>query len=142
MINSRKSLVFPVSMWLCSRLIIVVAMLGVAPFLNATNGGIQAQFGWDVFSAWDSDFYQKISTSGYEVLANHQPGANVAFFPLFPIAIYLVHQLGIPTAIAGTVINNLALLGTLILFYDWVASHNGESVARWVTAVLAWCPLS
>ncbi len=139
---NKDNLVFPAYMWLFSRIVILVAMLLIAPLLPAPPGGIQSHFGWEVFSVWDSDFYEKIASSGYEILENQQPGANVAFFPLFPIAIYLLSKLGISTTIAGTIINHLAFLGTLLLVYDWVKSHNGIQAARWTTAVLAWCPLS
>ncbi|MFM7575301.1 MAG: hypothetical protein ACKO4S_19590 [Snowella sp.] len=134
---NKDSLGFPASMWLLSRMIILVAMLLIAPLLPVPEGGIQAHFGWEVFSAWDSTFYEKIASSGYEILENQQSGANVAFFPLFPVAIYLFSKLGISTAIAGTILNHLAFLGTLVLVYDWVKSTNGIQAARWATAVLA-----
>lgn len=139
---NRADLIFPVSMWLLSRLVILVALLLIAPLLSAPAGGIQAKFGWEVFSAWDSHFYEQIATRGYEILPNQQPGANVAFFPLFPIALYLLGKLGIPAIAAGTVLNHLVFLGTLLLLYSWVESHNGTKAARWVTGILAWCPLS
>ena len=138
----QDSLVFPVYMWLLSRMVVLVAMLLIAPLLPMPPGGIQAHFGWEVFSAWDSNLYEKIATSGYEILENHQPGANVAFFPLFPIALSLLSRLGISVTVAGTLINHLAFLGTLVLVYDWVKSHNGIQAAKWAVAVLAWCPLS
>jgi Gpi18-like mannosyltransferase len=139
---NKDSLLFPAYQWLLSRMVILVAMLLIAPLLPMPPGGIQAHFGWEVFSAWDSTFYEKIASSGYEILENQQPGANVAFFPLFPVAIYLFSKLGISTAIAGTLLNHLAFLGTLVLVYDWVKSSNSIEAARWTTAVLAWCPLS
>ena len=139
---NKDYLVFPAYMWLLSRMVIWVAILAIAPLLPVPEGGIQANFGWEVFSAWDSTFYEKIAVSGYEILENQQPGANVAFFPLFPLAIYSLSKFGTSTAIAGTVINHLAFLGTLVLVYDWVKSSNGVEAARWTTAVLAWCPLS
>ena len=139
---NQEDLIFPFKMWLLSRALVAIAMLLVAPLLAAPGGGIQAQFGWDVFSAWDSNFYVKMAASGYEILPNHEPGANVAFFPLFAIAIYLLGKLGMTTIAAGTVLNHLAFLGTLLLLYRWVAAHNGSAAAKWVTAVVAWCPLS
>lgn len=139
---NRDELIFPAKMWLFSRLVILVAMLLIAPLLPAPPGGIHAEWGWDVFSAWDSNFYEDLATGGYEILPLQQPGANVAFFPLFPIAIHLLSKLGLSAIAAGTVINHLAFLGTLLLLYGWVEAHNGTKAAQWVTAVLAWCPLS
>jgi Gpi18-like mannosyltransferase len=39
-------------------------------------------------------------------------------------------------------VNNLALLGALMLLYRWTEEHYGISAARWATAVMAWCPFS
>ncbi len=138
----QDSLRFPLLMGLLSRGVIALAMLGVAPLLAAPSGGIKAQLGWGVFSAWDSNFYQQIATSGYEILSNNQPGANVAFFPLYPLIMSWIIKLGIPVEVAGIVINNLAFLATLIVLYSWTRQHHGQKAAKWVTAVFAWCPLS
>ena len=132
---------FALSMWLLSRGLILLAMLGIAPLLPAPPGGIKAELGWEVFSAWDSEHYQQIAISGYSY-ANDTFGADVAFFPLFPFATRAVMSLGLPFEIAGTLINNLAFLGTLILLYGWVEKRHNPKVARWATAALAWCPFS
>ncbi|ACK65507.1 conserved hypothetical protein [Rippkaea orientalis PCC 8801] len=132
---------FILGMWLLSRGIIILAMLGIAPLLSAPSGGIQAEFGWSVFSAWDSNFYQKIATTNYDGIGS-LPGANVAFFPLFPLIIRLMMGLGLSPEVAGTLINNSAFLATLFILYYWVKRTNGDKSARWATAILAWCPLS
>jgi Gpi18-like mannosyltransferase len=128
-------------MWLLSRGIILLAMLGIAPFLPAPPGGIQAIGGWHIFSAWDSEFYQQIATSGYG-FTDRTFGGNVAFFPLFPLAIHIVMRLGVSVEVAGTLVNNLAFLGALIVLYGWVEQRQGSGAAQWATAVLAWCPFS
>ena len=128
-------------MWLLSRMVIAIAMLGIAPLLPAPPGGIQPTVSWDVFSAWDSHFYQAIAISGYEY-ANDGQGHNVAFFPLFPLLVRVLMNGGLPFTVAGTVVNNLAFWGALIFLYAWVQENHGQTVARWTTAVLAWCPFS
>ncbi len=137
----KNGVYFALAMWLLSRGVILLAMLGVAPLLPAPSGGIHADFGWDLFSAWDSNFYEHIATIGYP----HQDSGIsplVAFFPLFPLMIYLLMQLGLPFEVAGTSINSLAFAGALIVFYGWVEENHGTSAARWATAILAWCPFS
>ncbi len=136
-----NGLIFAVAMWLLSRGVIIIAMLGIAPLLPAPPGGIQAEVGWGVFSAWDSHYYHELATVGYDY-ANNTIGGNVAFFPLFPLALRAVMLLGLPFEVAGTLINNLAFLGALIVLYGWVEVRHGTRAARWATAVLAWCPLS
>jgi len=53
-----------------------------------------------------------------------------------------VMVLGLPFEVAGTLVNNLALLGAMLLLYRWAQERHGISAARWATAVLAWCPFS
>lgn len=136
-----NSFIFPSAMWLLSRLVILIAMLLIAPSLPAPPGGNTATFGWGVFSAWDSGWYQKIATLGYEYINDGQEH-SVAFFPLFPLCIRLVMTIGLPVEVAGTLVNNLAFLGALIVLYVWVEERHGRSSARWATAILAWCPFS
>jgi len=133
--------IFAAVMWLISRLVIVAAMLLLAPSLPAPPGGVVPTIGWGVFSYWDSGYYLQIATSGYEYV-NDGRQHNIAFFPLFPLLIRGVMTLGLPVEVAGILVNNLAFLGALMVLYCWVAEHHGRSAARWVTATLAWCPLS
>jgi Gpi18-like mannosyltransferase len=128
-------------MWLLSRLVILAAMWLVAPLLPAPPGGVVPSIGWEVFSWFDSGFYQQIATAGYDYV-NDGKAHSVAFFPLFPLCVRAVMTLGLPFNLAGTLVNNLAFLGALIVLYAWVEEHHGGGTARWVTAVLAWCPLS
>lgn len=129
-------------MGVLSRGTIALVLLGIAPLLAAPDGGIRAEWGWNAFSAWDSEQYLKIATLGYEQLPDGRAGANVAFFPLYPLLIYFGTRMGMSAIAAGTIINNFAFFACAIAFYCWIQSRYGESVARWSTAVLAWCPLS
>lgn len=128
-------------MWFLSRLIIVIAMMLIAPLLPQPPGGIIPIPGWQVFSTWDSVFYERIVTSGY-TYANDGKGHLVAFFPLLPLLIRALMTLGLPFEVAGTLVNNLAFLGALIVLYTWVEERHGIRAAQWATAVLAWCPFS
>ncbi|AFY86231.1 MULTISPECIES: mannosyltransferase family protein [Chroococcidiopsis] len=131
----RNELRFAACMWLLSRSVVAVAMLFIAPALPKPPGGVIPNFGWRVFSHWDSVFYQQIATSGYA-------GDNVAFFPLFPLCIRALMLLGLSAEVAGVLVNNLAFLGALLLLANWMARQYGTNAARWSAAVLAWCPLS
>ena len=129
-------LLFPLCLWLLSRLIICIVMLAIAPLLPAPPGGIAATVGWGVFAAWDSDFYERIAVFGYNT-----PHA-IAFFPLFPLLVRGLMTLGLPFVVAGTLVNNLAFLAALIFIHNWVASSHSKSIARWTTVVLTLFPLS
>jgi Gpi18-like mannosyltransferase len=137
----KNDFLFPTIIWLVSRFFIWVTMLLVVPHLSAPSQGITPQFGWEVFDAWDSVHYHSIATSGYE-FSDDGKQHNLAFFPLFPLAIWLFMRLGLSFEVAGTLINNLAFFAALYCIYFWVEEHCGTKEARWATIVVAWCPLS
>lgn len=148
-----EGLIFVIAMWLLSRLVIIVAMQLLAPVshippvthsgtlpLDYTPGFVP-QSSWNLFAHWDGAWYRKIATLGYDYAPDGKYH-SIAFFPLFPLAIRAVMSLSLPSQIAGTLVNNLALLGALWLLYRWAEDRYSVSVARWATAVLAWCPFS
>ena len=137
----KNGFLFPAAIWLVSRLLIWAAMLLLAPHLEAPSEGIAPQFGWGVFDAWDSVHYRAIATSGYE-FANDGKQHNLAFFPLFPLLIWVFMKLGLPFEVVGMLINNLAFFAALYYIYFWIDENYGTKEARWTTAVVAWCPLS
>jgi Gpi18-like mannosyltransferase len=136
----KSDFLFPVAIWLASRVLIWTGMLLIAPKLLGSEG-IVPSFGWGVFDAWDSVHYRAIATTGYEFLDDGNQH-NLAFFPLFPLVIRFLISIGLPFEVAGVLVNNLAFLGTLYFLYLWVRGHYGIKEAQWVTAVLALCPLS
>ncbi|MBD2774912.1 hypothetical protein ICL16_23310 [Iningainema sp. BLCCT55] len=125
-------LFYPLIMWLSSRAFICIIMLLIAP-----------NQGWHVFSAWDSTFYERIATDGYDrlIIEQKQP-VFIVFFPLLPLFTRTLMTFGLPWTVAGTLVNNIAFLGALLVLYAWMNERHGSSTARWTTAVLAWCPLS
>jgi Gpi18-like mannosyltransferase len=139
-----RGVIFAITMGVLSRSVILLAFFITSqlPQVSSETETVKIAWGWQIFSAWDSPLYQSITTSGYQVINPIEPGANVAFFPLFPLLIRGLMNLGLPFEVAGTLINNFAFFGALILLYKWVETTNNSQAARWVTAVLAWCPLS
>ena len=132
---------FATTMWLLSRVVIIVAMLLIAPSLPIAENAQAPIYGWDAFYAWDSIWYHRIVVVGYEFI-NDGKQYSVAFFPLLPLLSRVIMYFGLPFQMAATLINNAAFLGALIVFYSWVKETHGTSAARWSTAVLAWCPYS
>jgi len=146
--NSPKwvnGFIFVITMWLLSRLVIVMAMQLIAPALHHTPSTFHPNFvptsGWELFSHWDGIWYWKIATLGYEY-ANDGQQHSVAFFPLFPLITRVFMSLGLPFEVAGTLVNSLGFLGAMLILYSWAEERHGISAARWATAVLAWCPFS
>ena len=138
----RDAFLFASLMWLLSRLVIAVTMLLIAPSLPAPPGGIVPTPDWSVFSYSDSPRYETIALRGYEYGTDVHKKYNIVFFPLFPLLSRAVMALGLSFDSAGTLVNNLAFLGALVVLYHWVEERDGRSIARWATGVLAWCPLS
>lgn len=137
----RNGWIFTTAMWLLSRIAIAIAMLLIAPSVPSIAYGTVPEPSWDVFSFWDSLWYQEIATQGYSY-ANDGEMHSVAFFPIFPLIIRGVMRVGLPFEVAGTLVSSFAFLGALLFLYFWVEERLGQSTARWATAVLAWCPLS
>lgn len=145
-VNLKNDFIFVFAMWLFSRLLIVTAMYLLAPRIVPDavlsdpkfNGVVS---GWERFADWDGNWYREIATDGYEY-ADDNAQHSIAFFPLYPLITRAVMSLGMSFAAAGTIVNNGAFLGALLVLYHWVKQRRGVKAARWATAVLAWCPFS
>jgi Gpi18-like mannosyltransferase len=142
--SQRQKILFPALMWLLSRLIILIVMFGIMPIATKTSNVVINKYGWwDVLFAWDSVWYYNIATTGYNYgLDFTKTQYSVAFFPLYPLSIWILTKIGIPVVVAGLLINNLAFFAALIVLYTWVEQLYGENSARWATATMAWCPYS
>lgn len=132
---------FAIVVGLSSRLLILLAMLAIAPALPVPSSGEPVAIGWQIFAHWDGEHYQRIVEQGYQ-FKNDGKGYNIAFFPLFPLLIRGLVGFGLPTAAAGVVINNLAFLAALVVLYVWVREQHSQAAARWAVIALAWSPFS
>ena len=151
--NWAEGLIFVTIMWFLSRIVVSVAIQIIAPMLPLTpithsgtlplgfSPGFVPKSSWILFSHWDGAWYRKIATTGYEYIKDGKYH-TIAFFPLFPLIARGVMLFGIPFEIAATLINNFALFGAMWIVYNWMQERYGINIARWSTAVLAWCPLS
>ncbi|MDZ8184537.1 MAG: mannosyltransferase family protein [Nostoc sp. ChiSLP02] len=137
----KTDFLYPAAIWLASRIFIWIAMLLVAPKLPLPADAFVPRFGWEVFDAWDSMHYRAIVTSGYEFVDDGKQH-NLAFFPLFPLSIWVLMKLGLPFELAGILVNNLAFFAALYCLYFWVREHYGNSAAQWVSAVVCCFPSS
>lgn len=151
--KSRDGLIFVIAMWFLSRSVIAIGMQLIAPFLYHHSllyqsedskpffAGFIPKSGWELFSHWDGEWYTKIATLGYSY-ADDGEQHSVAFYPLFPLLIRGLMTLGMRSDVAGVLINSFAFLGALVLIYFWVEQRYDTGVAKWTTAMLAWCPFS
>lgn len=137
-----QSLQAVLGIWLASRALILLVLLGIAPLLPTPPGAQVISLSWDVFSAWDSLRYQAVATLGYDFVPGDGQLNNIVFFPLFPFVVGVLGLLGIPFNVAGTFVNGAAFLAALVVLHRWVAAERGEAAAKWSVMVLAWCPFS
>lgn len=136
-----SKILYPGAICLSSRLLIWTVMLHLAPNLPAPAGGVSPEFGWEVFDFWDSGHYHNIATAGYE-FSNDGGKHNVAFFPLFPLMVRGLMNLGLRFEIAGMLVNNLSFCLACYWLYFWVKKNHGSKAAIWTVGVLAWIPAS
>jgi hypothetical protein len=139
---SRNDALFVFVAWLASRLLVLAAMLLLAPALPVPANGHAAIAGWDVFRHWDGTYYESIAVRGYEYRPDGQHH-NVVFFPLFPLLAALVSKItGLAFTPAAVALNGAAFLGALFVVYGWVERWHGRAAARWTVALMCACPLS
>ncbi|MBD2251419.1 mannosyltransferase family protein [Nostoc parmelioides] len=134
----KTDFLFPGILWFLSRILIWITMLLVAPNLPSAPERLSS-LSWEVFDAWDSVHYRAIATTGYEFVDDGKQH-NLAFFPLFPLCIRLLMNLGLSFEVAGLLINNVTFLAALYILYFWLKNSYGISIARWATAVVSFYP--
>jgi len=88
----------------------------------------------NMWARWDGGWYLQIAQHGYRFVPTEQ--SNVAFFPLYPDLIAVVHH-GIPLPhdagwlLVGIIVSNVALLVALIYLYQLVRlDYDRRTAAR------------
>jgi len=91
------------------------------------------------FGAWDGIWYQRIADYGYDPTVAH--GNGVAFSPLYPWLIRLVHTyLDVSYLVAGVLISTVCFLVAIVLLHRLVERRSGPRVARTVVWLTAFFP--
>lgn len=90
---------------------------------------------WD---AWDSSWYQGIARYGYQWSIHGKPAA--AFFPLEPLLIHVLWRAGLPTALAGVLISNVAFIAALFYVYALAREEWGDRAAKASLGLIALFP--
>ncbi len=150
------------ALWI-SRLLVwvagagTVATLGFGPVRGAVDPpGVTRGFGWlgDLLAApaarWDSAWYLVIAHYGYRPeLSAYGTSARDAFFPLYPLGLRVLSDLGLQAVLAGVLLSLAALalalygihrLSTLELAGSGRAG--GADVARLAVLVTALAPMA
>lgn len=77
---------------------------------------------------WDAWWYLNVVERGYWF--DPQGKSNVAFFPLFPVAIKAVTAAIDNIVVSGLLVANAAALGAVIAFWSWVRAEAGPVAAE------------
>jgi hypothetical protein len=133
-LQAYKWLVYPFVAFVISRLTIFAASIIGFVMLPTDPGHWQPASGnllIDLLARWDSQWYLWIVEQEYWL----RPGqrSNVAFFPLYPLAIDLVAPfVGNNTVLAGIIVSNAAFLAVLIVLYQLtrLETNSHRSAAR------------
>jgi hypothetical protein len=115
-----------VGWWALGRIVAIVTALAVKPSV------------WTL-DRWDGRWYEMVARGGYLLVPGRQ--SDPAFFPLYPILLRGVHDLGVGWGVAGPLISNLALFAGLGLFHRLTREMFSEPLARRATTYLAVFPL-
>ncbi len=100
----------------------------------------------DMWYRWDAGFYTSIATYGYDWQIEGRPADDMAFMPLYPLAIRAVSGLtpegcalspyySTCTTIGGVIVSNAALLGATFLLFELVRRRFDRATA-WRAAIL------
>ena len=94
-----------------------------------------------IWYQWDANWYMSIAAGGYEWVPGDQ--SNVAFFPLYPLAVRLFGMaLGGHYLLAGLLLSSACLAGGLFFLHRLVREDFGEEIARRSVLLLAIFPTS
>lgn len=123
----------PVLAWLTSRLLIAAVML-ISLQLNPKRHW------FEVFTQWDSNFYLEIARQGYTWTLGQ--ASSVAFFPLYPTLMALLHLLIPDLVLCGMVLSFGFFLAALIVLHKLCVHEFNLVVANRTIWLLAFFPSS
>jgi hypothetical protein len=148
------------ALWV-SRLIVLVAGVGAVAAFGLGHArsafdpaGLTSGFGWlgNLLAApvarWDSVWYLVIAHYGYRPDLGPFTSSRTAFFPLYPLGVRGISQLGVPPIAAGVALSLAALAAALYgihrlstLELSRLAGRNGDA-ARLAVLVTALAPMA
>ncbi|MBT1515792.1 glycosyltransferase family 39 protein [Bradyrhizobium sp. SRL28] len=128
----------------CSRVVVALGLVFSQKYLPT---------GPDVWSAgpiwyhqllqWDSEWYFKIVTDGYQYNGDPTVQQNIVFYPLYPmLARGLATISGLTPADALLLVSNVAGLLAIVLLFKLVREEFGDQLALATTALLSFFPAS
>jgi hypothetical protein len=149
--ESREPLlVFAVTrgaLFLLAYLGLAILPLNPDPAVGTPGGGPWPGFPgnlWlDGWTRWDAGWYRHIATHGYlDQVIGPTGQRNVAFYPLYPLAMRLVSLTGLDPLAAGILVSNAAFLLAILLLHRMVRARFGADAAFRCVLLLSVFPFS
>lgn len=92
---------------------------------------------------WDAVWYLRVAQAGYRLAPYANGHVNLAFFPLYPLAVHLLLPFGPwSPAFVAMAVSNASALGATLVFYRLIAMDFGAQIARRASWILAFFPTS
>ncbi|MCW5854303.1 MAG: glycosyltransferase family 39 protein [Anaerolineae bacterium] len=139
-------LVVPLTVFAASRLgLFLVAYLGLA-LIPVPNSNLARPFGDNLFldgwTRWDGAWYKNIGLHGYSNIPTPKGHIDTAFFPFYPLLIYLTHLVVPNGYLAGLLVSNLAFLLALCVLHKLARLYLDDAAARRSLVLLAVSPFA
>jgi hypothetical protein len=128
--------------WGLATRVLVFATAALVVALDRPEGILRPPLAGRPFSlltSWDGRWYQIVADRGYLLVPGRQ--SDPAFFPLLPICLSVLHELGLSLAWAGLVLSNLVFLAGLLVFYELGRLLLPEADARRAACYVALFPV-
>jgi hypothetical protein len=143
-------LVFAVTrgaLFLLAYLSLAVLPLNPDPSVAGPTGepwrGFPDNLWLDGWARWDAGWYRHIATHGYADQAVGPAGQrNLAFYPVYPLAMRLVSLAGPEPLAAGILVSNTAFLAALLLLHRMARARFGAEAAFRCVLLLSVFPFS
>jgi hypothetical protein len=116
---------------------------GVAGSAGSPWRGFPTNLWLDGWARWDAGWYDHIATHGYVDRAVAPAGQrNLAFYPVYPLAMRLVSLTGLSPLAAGILVSNVAFLAALLLLHRMARARFGAEAASRCILLLSVFPFS
>lgn len=127
-----KQNAYPIIIFGATRLLLIlIGVMGFLAFpLNEKNASWRMSpdnLIFDVFARWDSGWYASIVEYGYTLSQTEQN--TTAFFPFYPLLVWLTEHLVGNILLAGLFVSNVSFLLACIYFYKVSLALTGDEAA-------------
>lgn len=142
-----KKIETPLKIFLINRLfLLIIIQVALICFPLSHNYPVEDSFPGKIFLngliRWDSGWYASISKDGYNINPISKQNNNLAFMPLYPLAVRYFSKTGFNELIGGVLLSNISLLFSVVLIYYLVNKHSGQKIAKNTILLFLYFPFS